>query len=390
MNQMVKRVRIGLFVAGSLVALVLVILLLGKSQVLFKRHATLYTQFNNASGLVIGAPVRLAGIDIGIVGDIYFAKDSEAKKVVVVMRVDSSYLTRIREDSLAQMNSKGLLGDMIINITLGGSNAAPLGDGDLVRSKELEGLPQVIASVESVVTTVRKLTEVVDERFRAIVTEDLAKDIGRITHSTANIIEQVEHGQGLAHRVLFDPELSASAAGVLAEARQSARHVARSTERVDKILAQVETGDGLIHGLVYDPQGKQAVAELRNVSKDLHDILAEVQHGNGVVHSLIYEKDETNLIENLTLASQTVRKMVQEVDQGKGTVGGLLKDPTLYRDLKSIFGQVERNALLKALIRMTIKKDNLERIERPEEPEETASGERAVGAQGERAASPPR
>ena len=59
--------KVGAFVLIALVSLVLVIGLAGRSRSLFSRKALLHTSFDNTSGLVVGAPVRLAGVDIGIV-----------------------------------------------------------------------------------------------------------------------------------------------------------------------------------------------------------------------------------------------------------------------------------------------------------------------------------
>ena len=43
--------------------------------------------------------------------------------------------------------------------------------------------------------------------------------------------------------------------------------------------------------------------------------------------------------------------------QGKGTIGALLVDPTVYEDIKSAVGNVERNEVLRALVRYSIKAD---------------------------------
>ena len=59
--------KVGTFVAIALIALVVVIGLLGRSRSLLSSKALLHTSFDNISGLVVGAPVRLAGVDIGIV-----------------------------------------------------------------------------------------------------------------------------------------------------------------------------------------------------------------------------------------------------------------------------------------------------------------------------------
>ena len=55
------------------------------------------------------------------------------------------------------------------------------------------------------------------------------------------------------------------------------------------------------------------------------------------------------------------RRVAEEVQQGKGTVGGLLRDPTVYQDLKLIVGNVKRNTVLKALVRAAIRSEGLKR-----------------------------
>jgi ABC-type transporter Mla subunit MlaD len=154
--------------------------------------------------------VRLAGIDIGTVEDIRFSDDLETKHVIVVLGISDRYMDRIRADSVAQMNTKGLLGDMMINISLGSADRAQLRDGDQIRSKEVEGIAQIISSVESAVSTVKELTAVVDERIRLVLTEDLGRDVGRIARSMANVMEGVERGSGLAHALIYDPKIAAS------------------------------------------------------------------------------------------------------------------------------------------------------------------------------------
>jgi phospholipid/cholesterol/gamma-HCH transport system substrate-binding protein len=54
-----------------------------------------------------------------------------------------------------------------------------------------------------------------------------------------------------------------------------------------------------------------------------------------------------------------------EVSQGKGTVGALLKDPTVYQDLKLLVGNVRRSRMLRALVRYTIAHDGLRVVSQP-------------------------
>ena len=64
--------------------------------------------------------------------------------------------------------------------------------------------------------------------------------------------------------------------------------------------------------------------------------------------------------------SEDLRRVVADMRSGKGTVGAMLVDPSLYDDLKSVVGNVERSAVLKALVRYSIgSEDKRKAVESP-------------------------
>lgn len=353
--------RVGLFVGLTLCVLVVVLGLLGRSRSLFSDKAVLHASFDNISGLVVGAPVRLAGIDIGIVQSIRFDPDLQIKKVRVTLGIQSKYLLRIRGDSVARLTSKGLLGDMLINISVGSSNFPQLKHGDTLTSQESEAMSQVVDSVQGGITEIRKLVGNVDERIRVVLSDELARDISRVVRASANVMEGVEKGGGLLHQILYNPKLAADGSVLLAQAGQSAVQLNRSLKRIDDLLAAVERGNGSLHGLIYrDDVGKLA-AELTRAATELGAVTSEIRKGQGPAHALIYGDGKKDLVGDLAAAARILRTLAEEVQQGKGTVGGLLVDPTVYQDLKGILGSVKRSTVLKALIRSAIKSEGLSR-----------------------------
>ena len=75
--------------------------------------------------------------------------------------------------------------------------------------------------------------------------------------------------------------------------------------------------------------------------------------------------------------SAVLNRIVQDVDKGRGTLGGLLRDPTVYEDLKTVLGNVKRNTLFKALVRFTMENEQLRRAE---DAPEVAAPRRVGGA----------
>jgi phospholipid/cholesterol/gamma-HCH transport system substrate-binding protein len=341
-----RQLRAGLFLTGAMAVLVLAVFLIGRTQTLFAHRLRLHTEFENTGGLVVGAPVRLAGVDVGVVEAIRFDRDLAKQKVEVTLAVDRRFSDRVRADSLARLTSKGLLGDVIVDITVGSAEAPTLPDGATVRAQERQGLNEIVASLQQAIEEVRKLAAGVGERMHAVFNDQVARDLGRVAHSAADVAEQIEHGDGLAHTLLYDRELSR-------EARQLVRGAVAAVDHVDALLTDI---------------GGSASATLSEIQRDARQIgaVAEaIRSGHGILHTLVYEPDGGNLVENLSALAKTLRRIGDEVEQGKGTVGALLKDPSVYEDLKGIVGSVERSRVLRSLIRSTIRKHGLRATEAP-------------------------
>ena len=354
-----RMVRTGVFVTAAVSLLFVVLVLLGRSQTLFVHRARLQAWFDNTSGLVVGAPVRLGGVDVGIVESIRFAPELRQKKVHVTLAVDRRYLDRIRADSIAGLSSKGLLGDMLINITVGSVESAGLADGATLRSQEGEGLTEVLGSLQEGIGEIRALSVTARTRLDAVLTDDLGRDVGRLAHAAAAIAEKVEHGDGLAHALIYQPTWPRKASRLLDDTHRILSDADGAVARVDTLLREVEQGSGTLHGLVYRDDAGRLLAELTRSAAGLEQLLADIRNGRGLLHELVYDKDGAELIANLTALSRALKQVGDEVQQGKGTVGGLLKDPSIYEDLQTILGNVKRNRLLRTLIRYTIKRDNV-------------------------------
>lgn len=196
------------------------------------------------------------------------------------------------------------------------------------------------------------LSQTVRERLELVFTEDLARDVGRTAHAAAAVAERLQNGPGLAHTLIYDPALAA-------DARSLVNKTDRLVDRVDRVLVQVEKGPGTLHDLVYRDQGTRLVAELARAAEETRQVIGEIRTGKGLLHTLIYEEDKGNLLDNLTALSRTLRKIGDEVAEGKGTVGALLKDPSVYEDLKTILGNIRRSRFLRSLVRFTIKRQDL-------------------------------
>ena len=90
---------------------------------------TIKAQFDNISGLKNGASVEIAGVSIGKVSKIELA----GTNAELTLEIDGNI--KLREDDIASIRTKGIIGDRFVKINPGGSDMF-LEDGALLFDTE--------------------------------------------------------------------------------------------------------------------------------------------------------------------------------------------------------------------------------------------------------------
>ena len=118
----------------------------------------------------------------------------------------------------------------------------------------------------------------------------------------------------------------------------------------EKLMAKLtSTADNLEQILTTFNKGNRAeqfFQGLSNSAKNLGELSTKL---NGEV-SQIKLKSAINHLDSI----------LEKVDHGQGSIGAFINDPALYDDAKALVGQVNRNRIVRNLIRQTIK-DNKEK-----------------------------
>ena len=129
------QLRVGAFILAALTIFVGLVYFLGGQAGLFERQYRLVAGFTQIGGLSEGATVRLAGVPVGRVTAIRLPESGAAKvrvELTLVRRIQS----RVRADSVARIETLGLLGDKIVEVTLGSPAAPVLADGAELGTEE--------------------------------------------------------------------------------------------------------------------------------------------------------------------------------------------------------------------------------------------------------------
>jgi phospholipid/cholesterol/gamma-HCH transport system substrate-binding protein len=360
-----RSIRVGGFVAAALAVLIATVFVLGQERSMFRRKTRVYTSFRDINGLVVGAPVRLAGVDVGRVTDIEFSEDPSSANARVELSIEDRYMERVRMDSRAFIDSKGLLGDKLVNLSVGSPAQPALRDGDEVIARAGTSFEAVAQQLEVAASAVGRVATTADDALGDLASPEVVDNLRRVTGSLAALLAQIEHGDGIAHRLLYDPSAAEHVANTLANLDRISAQAGAATARLERVLARIEQGPGTLHTLAYGDEGSLALADLQRAAGGVATITDKLNRGDGLAGALLQDDQGKQLLADMAEFAARLNRIGHDVERGRGTVGGLLVDPSVYEDLKSTLGNIERNVVFKALVRMTIKEDGLKR---PAEP----------------------
>ena len=275
MLKQLEGARLGIFIFIGTVLLVISIFLLGSKEKLFTRTTEIKAYFAQIEGLKSGAPVRLSGYDIGSVSSISFAGDSTAK-VEVKLRIDNTLKHFIHIDSEAAIETEGLVGKKIVTISPGGADAAEVGDGGTIRSKNPVNVSAIIEETQAIMANIK----------------DLSKDF-------SEIFAKINQGQGSIGKLVNDEQLYKSAVNVTQSADKSMNTITKRLDEISDII--VQTSGSL----------KNIIGNVDNATVDVRNLVDKVNRGEGVLGALIGDKkiaDSVKMIlKNLVRTSDDAR-----------------------------------------------------------------------------------
>jgi len=184
---MSRAARLGAFIVTTLAILAVGTFIIGNKQYLFSSTYRLKAQFSNVVGLDVGSGVRVGGVYRGTVHSIELPH-STSGKVTVAMDLDSSTHDIIKQDSVASIETEGLLGNEYMAISFGSAGAANVRNGDTIASHPPLAMSDLI----------KKSEDMLDSSQQAI------KNVTQATASLNSVSAKIDHGQGTIGALIND------------------------------------------------------------------------------------------------------------------------------------------------------------------------------------------
>ena len=360
-----RNLRVGALTVVAVAVLAVAIFTIGNRRQLFTRHTRYVTTFNNITGLQVGAPVRLSGVDVGFVERIELPTDPEQQRIVVRFRLDNAYTERIREDSRVSIRTIGLLGDKYLEIRGGSADTPRLLEGGEVTGVDRPEVEQFVSSGEDLMENLISISsslKVVLRRVEAgegllgeLTTdpesgERLGQELVATVTQARSILDRIEAGEGLLGRLIREDGPSKN---LIADVDSAARSVRDLTTTVARDLEREDTAYA---ALLRDPATGASVAEavvaFRDASQALAAAVDEIATGEGTLPRLMADKEYADtFLDDLAELLANMRSISEKLDEGTGTAGAFINDPQMYQDLENVVRGVKESSIVSWFIR---------------------------------------
>jgi phospholipid/cholesterol/gamma-HCH transport system substrate-binding protein len=287
-----SQLRVGLTVLFASVTLAFLIFLMSGTGGWFTRKITLRSYFDNASGLRVGAPVRLAGVDIGNVTAVRIVRDKPMTPVEVTMKVNTKFSFDLRKDSVTVMSTAGILGETYVDVESSLAKGPEAVDGDTLQARDQPDIQDVVRASQGTLQNIDTLLKRVDR-----------------------IVAFIESGQGSIGKVIYDPALYNQLNATVVEFKG--------------LVDEIQSGKGSIGPLLTSDEAyKKAIGAIDKVNL----MLDELQQGKGSAGKLLKDPE---LYDNVNKTIVNIRQLTDDINAGKGALGKMAKDPEFAARLQT-------------------------------------------------------
>jgi phospholipid/cholesterol/gamma-HCH transport system substrate-binding protein len=284
-----EQLKVGLLIAAALAVIGVAIYRLGQAANLFSRRYELLAYLPNASGLQAGGVVYVAGQYAGTIKSIEFlpVDNDTLRNLRVRMAIDHALQDQVRTDSKAKIRTLGLLGDKVIDISIGTPRYSALRDGDTIAVAPSLDYEAVLAQAAGAVS-----------------------DMVDLTHDLRQITSSVVEGKGTMGQLLTNRALYDQFVGTMS--------------RANAMLARVENPNGTFARLLDDPTlYNRFVAVVTSADS----LVVALNDKNGTIGKLLRDDTLYTHIVSMAIAGDSLMKTLSN---GQGFAGRLLNDPALY------------------------------------------------------------
>ena len=279
----------GAFVIGGFALFAVGLFLIGDRRMLFTDSGEYYSEFAQVSSLEVGAMVRVAGMNAGEVLEVQVPPAPEGKFRVKFSIVEKLHPI-VRSDSVASLQTDGLLGNKYLLVSSGSSRSGTAPRGSTLPAREpfelgdlLNQIRQTVNSIDMTVGEVKgdvtDATQTVAETAKHVdeIIVGAQDDLMRITQAASRVTEDagiivagVKSGHGTVGKLFNDESIYNNMVSSTTEIHAALENMRQTTSDVQQLVARFKSGD--IPGNV-----EETIRNVRDSSESLKAMVSSLQ-----------------------------------------------------------------------------------------------------------------
>ena len=269
-----------------------------KGNNIFENSNEYYSIYKNIDGLESSAPVRINGLTVGNVTEIYFHPNSSGD---IIVKFTLNNDIKFPRNSIAKIYNSDIMGTKAVKLIYGNSNFFACA-GDTLYSEIEDGLK-----------------------------DEVNKQVLPLKNKAEELISSIDSVMTVITTVLDK------------DARESLSSSLRSLNRT---FSTMELAMVRLDSVIYknDIRVSNIIQNVESITTNLHnnnDIIARTLKNFEAISDSIAKSNIKSTINNLDKSLADFDKILQKIEKGEGTIGLLLNDKEMYNNLTSASNQLD-------------------------------------------------
>ena len=269
-----------------------------KGNNIFENSNEYYSIYKNIDGLESSAPVRINGLTVGNVTEIYFHPNSSGD---IIVKFTLNNDIKFPKNSTAKIYNSDIMGTKAVKLIYGNSNIFASA-GDTLYSEIEDGLK-----------------------------DEVNKQVLPLKNKAEELISSIDSVMTVITTVLDK------------DARESLSSSLRSLNRT---FSTMELAMVRLDSVIYknDVRVSNIIQNVESITTNLHnnnDIIARTLKNFEAISDSIAKSNIKSTINNLDKSLADFDKILQKIEKGEGTIGLLLNDKEMYNNLTSASNQLD-------------------------------------------------
>jgi len=251
---------------------------------IFEPKDHFFAYFKNVNGLVAGAPVWMAGVEVGNVRSVKFVNLDTLRQVEIVCRVKESAWHMLTPNSRVQLGTIGFLGDKYIEVLPGALGLEPITSGDTIQTQDAGDAGAMFKAGEAAM-----------------------KEAGSVVNGLDTLLARMNRGEGTLGKIATDQKLYTDMAELMAELTVLVKDLQKNQERL--------------------------IGSIEKTSNVVGNIGEKVDQNTGTLGRIV---SDPQLYDNLASTTARLDTIMLKIDQAEGSLGLFVNDTAFYSETTNL------------------------------------------------------